>query len=112
MGADHAGREDEHLLGLEVEQPSGLRRGRERVEPAALAGRRVGDAGVDHDRLRVGEREVLAASPAGRRPATRLRVNMRRADRMGQRADDREVLAVPPTDARRDARGDEALGRR
>ena len=42
--ADHAGREDEHLLGVEVEQPPGLGGGRESVELAALAGGGVRDA--------------------------------------------------------------------
>jgi len=59
--ADHAGREDEHLLGVELHQARGLGRARERVELAALAGRRVRDARVDHHGLRVGEVEVLAA---------------------------------------------------
>ena len=62
---DHAGREDEHLLGVEVEQPPGLGGGRQRVELAALAGRRVRDAGVDHDRLRLRERRD---APSRRRP--------------------------------------------
>ena len=36
--ADHAGREHEHLLGVELHQPRRLGRARERVELAALAG--------------------------------------------------------------------------
>ncbi len=58
--ADHAGREDEHLLGVEVEQPRGLGGGRARVELAALARGGVGDARVDDDGLRLRELEVLA----------------------------------------------------
>ena len=73
--ADHAGREDEHLLGVEVEQPRRLGGARERVELAALAGGRVRDAGVDHDGLRVGEREVLAVI-SRHAACTRLRVNI------------------------------------
>ena len=42
--ADHTRGEDEHLLGVEVEQPPGLGGGRERVELAPLAGGRVRDA--------------------------------------------------------------------
>ena len=45
---------------VEVEEPRRLGRGREGVELPAFARRRVRDARVDHDRLRVGEREVLA----------------------------------------------------
>ena len=45
---------------VEVEQPRRLGGRRERVELAALAGRGVRDARVDHDRLRLGEREMLA----------------------------------------------------
>ena len=108
-GADHARREDEHLLGGQVEQPRGLGRGRERVELAALAGGGVGDAGVDHHRLRLGEREVLAVDlEAGGLDV--VAGEHRPADRRLQRADDGEILAVTPADARRDARGDEAPG--
>ena len=67
---DHAGREHEHLLGVEPEQRRGLGRRRERVQLALLAGRRVGDAGVDHDRLRLGLGQVRlrdeSPAPPGR----------------------------------------------
>ena len=74
--ADHAGREDEHLLGVEVEQPRRLGRGRERVELAALAGGGVRDAGVDR-RPPAARRARGARGRSARQAAwTRLRVNI------------------------------------
>ena len=55
---DHAGREHEHLLRHEPEQRSGARGSRGGVGVALGAGRGVRDAGVDHDRLRLRDREV------------------------------------------------------
>ena len=106
--ADHAGREDEHLLGVEVEQPPGLGGGRERVELAALAGGGVRDAGVD--------RRSPAARPTARcsfetttgAASTWLTREHRRADGGDGRADDGEVEPLAP-DARVDARGREPL---
>ena len=107
--ADHAGREDEHLLRVEVEQPARLGRGRERVELAALAGGRVRDARVDHDRLRLGDLEMLLRDD-DRRGQHLVDGEHRRADRRHGRADDGEIEPLAP-DARGDAGGDEALGR-
>ena len=107
--ADHARGEDEHLLGVEVEQPPGLGGGRERVELAALAGGRVGDARVDHDRLRLGRREMLLRDD-DRRGEDLVDGEHRRADRGDGRADDREVESLAP-DTRVHAGGREALRR-
>ena len=107
---DHAGREDEHLLGLEVEQPAGLGCRRDRVEQAALAGGGVRDARVDDDRLRLRGGEVLLRHDHGRGLDAVDRLH-RRPDRRHGRAHDGEVLRAPP-DARVNARGDEALGGR
>ena len=57
--ADHAGREDEHLLRVQPKQPRRFGRGRPRAELAAYAGRRVRDSGVDDDGLRLRELEML-----------------------------------------------------
>ena len=105
--ADDAGREDEHLFRVEGEQPPGLRGRRERVELAALARGRVGHARVDHDRLRLRERQVLAVhEQAGRLHA--IPAPHGAADRRRRRAHDREVgLRVP--DAGVDTAGDEPL---
>ena len=107
--SDHAGREDEHLLGLQVEQPAGLGRRRDRVEQAALARGRVRDAGVDDDRLRLGGGEVLLRHDHRRRLDAVDGLH-RRADGRHRRAHDGEILLLPP-DARVHAGGDEALGR-
>ena len=108
--ADHAGREDEHLLGLEVEQPPRLGRSRERVELAALTGGGVRDAGVDDDRLRLRAREMRLRDDdrSGLHTVDR---EHRGADRGHGRADDRNVFSGT-ANARRDARGGEALARR
>ena len=105
--ADHAGREDEHLLGVEVEQPSGLRRGRERIELAALAGGGVRDARVDHDRLRLGRREMLLRDDDRRREHL-VDGEHRRPDGGHGRADDGEVEPLA-ADARVHAGGGEPL---
>ena len=87
----------------------GLGRGRERVQLTLLAGRRVRDAGVDHDRLRLGLGEV------------RLRDEHRRGlDAVGRehpgadgghgRAHDREV-ELRLADPGMHGAGDEALAR-
>ena len=105
--ADHAGREDEHLLGIEVEQPSGLSGGRERIELAALAGRCVGDARVDHDRLRLGRREMLFRDD-DRRGEHLVDGEHRGPDGGHGRADDGEVEPLA-ADAGVHAGGDEPL---
>ena len=57
--ADDAGRQDEHLLGVEGEQPRRLDRGRARVELPAHPGGRIRGAGVEDDGLRLRQLEVL-----------------------------------------------------
>ena len=84
--ADHAGGEDEHLLGVEVEEPGGLGGGAERVELAALAGERVRDAAVDHDRLRLRQLEVRLRDEDGRGLDAVLRPHRRSRSRAGASA--------------------------
>ena len=106
--ADHAGREDEHLLGVEVEQPRRLGGGRARVEQAALAGRRVRDAGVRDDGLRLRELEMLARDDhrRGEHAVDREHPGARRGN---ERAHEREVEAVLLADPAVHAARDEAL---
>ena len=107
--ADHAGREDEHLLGRELEQPPGLGRGRQGVDLPALAGRRVGDARVDDDGLRICELEVLAVHEQARRLHL-VAAEHPGADRRLRRAHDGEIALHAPDPAVDPARG-EALRR-
>ena len=105
--ADHAGREHEHLLLREPEQPCGRRRGRLRVAHALLAGRRVRVPRVDDHRLRLRVLEVLLRENDGRRLHAVDREH-RRTGRGSGRANEREVvprLADPAVHAA----GDEAL---
>ena len=74
---------------------------------AALARRRVGDAGVDDDRLRLGERHVLAVHGQAR-GLYAVPAPHGGADGRGRRARDREV-ELRVSDPRVDAGGDEAL---
>src|SRR5581483_1840698 len=67
----------------------------------------IRDARVDHDRLRLGEREMLAADLQARRLHLVAREH-RRSHRRPQRAHDREVLALAPADPGGDARRGEA----
>ncbi len=92
----------EHLLRRDAEHPAGLGRGRARVGDALHARRRVGDAGVDDDRLRLRQLEMLA------RDDDRRRLHAVRGEHAGargglERADEREVAAAVLADAAVDA---------
>ena len=104
--ADHAGREDDHLLRREPEQRGGMLGRRDCVGDPLLAGRGVRDAGVDHDRLRLRLLEVLLGDDDRRRQHAVLRPH-RRAGRRRQRPHEREV-ALLLADLRAHAGGDEA----
>ena len=106
--ADHAGREDEYLLRVQVQEPRGLGRGCAGVELAAQPGGCVRDARVGDDGLRLSEAEVLLRDDDRRRLDAVGREH-RRPGRGGERANHREVglrLADPAVDAA----GDEAPG--
>ena len=108
--ADHAGREHEHLLGRRARAArAACAGGRERVERALRAGRRVRDAGVD--RRPPAARRARGAA-ARRRPARPARGSASTSPRRSpgvDDADEREVLAARAADPRVHARGDEAL---
>src|SRR5207244_2789650 len=102
--ADHAGRAHGHLLRRELEQPARLRGGRLRVLDPAPAGRRVGDAGVDHDRLRLRRLDVLAIDEQTGRLHL-VAAEHCAADGRLARAHDRQVEALAPDPGGDGARG-------
>src|SRR5581483_7157026 len=105
--ADHARREDDHLLRLEAEQPAGLRRHRPGGDEALLARGGVRVAGVRHDRLRLRKLEMLLRD-GDRRGLDAVGREHPGARRGQERADERHV---PPrlADAGVDAGCGEAL---
>ena len=88
--ADDAGREDDDLLGRKREQRGGVRGGRPRVVLAGSAGRRVRDARVDDDRLRLGELQV-ATGDDDRCCLDAVQRPHRSTDGRDERADERHV---------------------
>ena len=106
--ADDAGRADEHLLRLQVEEPRRLGGRRLRVEQAPLAGRGIRAAGVEDDRLRLRLGEVPLRDD-DRRGQDAVAREHRRTDCRHGRADECEVEALL-LQAGGDAARDEALG--
>ena len=105
--ADHAGREDEHLLGSQPEEVRRPFRSGARVREALLARRSVRVPGVDDDGARLRALEVLLADD-DRRRLDAVRREHRRADALAVAGDEREVGAEL-ADPRGDAGGPEAL---
>ena len=109
--ADHAGREDEHLLGVEPEQP---RRPRRRSRSASSLPRSPVAAFATPELITTacgcGEREVLAVDlqAGGLNPVAR---EHRAAGRARQRADDARSFPSRRIAARRRPERDEALRR-
>ena len=92
--ADDARREDDHLLGLDAEEPCRLERGRPCVGNALVTGRRIRNAGVRDDRLRLRNLEMLARHD-DRCCEEAVGREHRSARRRDERAHEREVaLAV------------------
>ena len=104
--ADHARRENEHLLAPRRRAGAAASAAVARASASPRPRHRVRAAGVDDDRLRLRELEMLPRDD-DRRRLHPVRREHRRPGRAARRADEREVERGAP-DAAVDAGGDEA----